>query len=88
MDARLGDYELFIDIIGDYGRANETQSHSVTAISTDNLLISTTGSYINQHRLYTKGDSRAYQLKFSTSDSPTPPQIVGFRFEARFKGMR
>ena len=88
MDARLGDYELFIDIIGDYGRANETQSHSVTAISTDNLLISTTGSYINQHRLYTKGDSRAYQLKFTTSDSPNPPQIVGFRFEARFKGMR
>ena len=88
MDARIGNYSMGVDVIGDYGRAIETQSHTVTQTTTDNLTITTTGSFLNQHRLYTRGDSRAYQLKFSVTDSPTPPQIVGFRFEARFKGMR
>ena len=88
MDARLGEYDMDVEVIGDYGRAGETQVHTVTDSTTDGLTIATTGTYLNQHRLYTRGDSRAYQLKFSTSDSPTPPQIVGFRFEARFKGMR
>lgn len=88
MDARVGEYEMGIDVIGDYGRASETQSHFVTESSTDYIPITTTGTFLNQHRLYSRGDSRAYQLKFSTTDSPNPPQIVGFRFEARFKGMR
>ena len=88
MDARVGTYDMDIDVIGDYGRAFETQSHTVTDTTTDGLTITTTGAFLNQHRLYTRGDSRAYQLKFSTIDSPNPPQIVGFRFEARFKGMR
>ena len=88
MDARLGNYNMNVEVIGDYGRAGEVQTHTVTQSTTDGLTIATTGTYLNQHRLYTRGDSRAYQLKFSTIDSATPPQIVGFRFEARFKGMR
>lgn len=88
MDARVGDYSMNVAVTGDYGRIGETSNHTVTQSSTDGLVIETTGSFINQHRLYTPGDSRAYQLTFSTTDSPNPPQIVGFRFEARFKGMR
>jgi len=88
MDARLGNYAMDVEVIGNYGRTGETQVHSITQSTTDGLPIITTGTFLNQHRLYSRGDSRAYQLKFSTTDSPTPPQIVGFRFEARFKGMR
>lgn len=88
MDSRVGDYSMGITVTGDYGRSNEISQHSVTQSTTDGLAIETVGSFLNQHRLYTEGDSRAYQLTFSTTDSPNPPQIVGFRFEARFKGMR
>jgi hypothetical protein len=88
MDARVGTYNMGVTVTGDYGRTNEIASHTVTDTTTDGLTITTLGSFLNQHRLYTKGDSRAYQLTFSTTDSPNPPQIVGFRFEARFKGMR
>lgn len=88
MDARVGDYAMACTVTGDYGQINESQTHTITQSTTDGLSISTVGSFLNRHRLYTRGDSRAYQLTFSTTDSPNPPQIVGFRFEARFKGMR
>ena len=81
-------YNMNVSISGDYGRANETSSHTVTQSTTDGLAITTTGSSINEHRIYTKGDSRAYQMVFTVTSSPQPPQIIGFRFEARFKGVR
>jgi hypothetical protein len=77
-------YSVEIDTAWEFNRTGYTQAHTATNTTTDGYTVETLGD-LNQHRLYTQGDGKHFQLVFS---STTPCKIVGWRPEARVKGIR
>jgi len=78
-------YALTVSSAWEFNRSWMTQAHTVTNTTTDGYTIETTGD-LNEHRIYTQGDGKYFQLVFTGSD--TPCKIVGWRPEARIKGLR
>ena len=77
-------YYLFVNTAWEFNRPGMTQTHNLSNGSTDNYAVETVGDY-NEHRLYTQGDGQHFQFTFTCS---TPCRIIGFRPDARMKGVR
>jgi len=81
-------YTFNVTINGEMGRANLTQTYTLTESTTAGDTNPWVGTFGNQHRVYTKGDNRMFQIGFSVTNSAHPPQIIGWRPELRVKGAR
>lgn len=81
-------YSFNVTVNGEMGRANLTQTYALTNTTTAGDVNPWVGTFGNQHRVYTKGDNRMFQIGFSVADSPAPPQIIGWRTDIRVKGAR
>lgn len=88
VDTGWSPYTFNVTINGEMGRANLTQTYTLTETTTAGDVNPWVGTFGNQHRVYTIGDNRMFQIGFSVTNSPNPPQIIGWRPELRVKGVR
>ena len=77
-------YLANVTISWEFNRPGWTNSHTVANTATDNYSISTTGD-VNQHRIYMAGMAKYFQFVFNGTG---PVRIVGWRPDARIKGLR
>lgn len=83
MDASYN-YLANVGLFWEFNRPGWSNTHVVSNSATDNYQISTTGD-VNQHRVYMSGMAKYFQFVFSGSG---PVRIIGFRADARIKGIR
>lgn len=86
MDATVGDYNIQVEVLFDF---NSTGSvHQLDQNSTDGVTLVDRTLYANVHRLYVKGFGRYFKFKFTVTNSPNPPRVLGWRPEMYSKGIR
>jgi len=78
------DYLVNVKLSWEFNRIGWNETHVVNNSATDNYDIQTMGD-LNQHRVYVAGNARYFQFVFS---GVGPAKIVGFRPDARIKGVR
>ena len=83
MDSTI-DYLVNVKLSWEFNRIGWNETHVVNNSATDNYDIQTMGD-LNQHRVYVAGNARYFQFVFS---GVGPAKIVGFRPDARVKGIR
>lgn len=78
------DYLVNVKLSWEFNRTGWNENHQVSNSATDNYDIQTSGD-LNQHRVYVAGNARYFQFVFSGVGQA---KIVGFRPDARIKGIR
>ena len=87
MDKSIGAYSLTVELFWDFA-TTASSTHVLTETTTDGINVVDASSTANTHFLYTRGIGRYFQLRFSATESPTHPRILGWREEMYAKGRR
>lgn len=82
-----GNYSFSLSWNYDYGRV-VSSAISCTQTTTDGSTIQTTSSDVTHHRIYTTGIGNAVQLVFTASGGNEVVKLIGWRPDAREKGLR
>lgn len=85
-DKTAGAYNLQVEVLFDFASTGST--HTLTETTTDGVNVVIATPLANVHRLYVKGFGRYFKFKFTVSDSPTAPRVLGWRPEMYSKGIR
>lgn len=88
VDKRPGPYTINLSVVSNWGQNNTTQAHTMTESTTDGCTLLDTATTANYHRIYTTGDDRSFQYTITCTASANSPSILGWRPDARTKGVR
>ena len=87
-DAAIANYSFGVQVQWDYGRNNTIQSHTLTNTTTDGRTLLQTYTNGTMHRIYTLGQGQSFQFTITCSTNGSNPSMLGFRPDARVKGVR
>jgi hypothetical protein len=87
MDKTMGAYALQVEVFFDFS-TTASSTHQLTDTTTDGINVILQTPLANIHRLFVQGIGRYFKFKFTVSDSPTAPRIMGWRPEMYSTGIR
>jgi hypothetical protein len=81
-------YAIGLSTSWNWGQTGTTTTHTLTESTTDGSPLLVTSNIANYHRIYTLGDNQSFQFTLTTTSSVNSPSILGWRPDARTKGVR
>ena len=81
-------YTIGLSTSWNWGQTGTTTAYTMTESATDGRPLLVTSNIANYHRVFTMGDNRAFQFTITTTSSTNRPSILGWRPDARTKGVR